>query len=79
MGRSYITVSAEIDVGDVLSELTTEEMEEAGFIKKPVDQPEIMQRLYEAASLGDTPRVYALLAELLYERLGRVLAVRRAA
>ncbi len=79
MGRSYITVSAKIDVGDVLSELTAEEMEEAGFIKKPVDQREIMTRLYDAASLGDTPRVYDLLAELLHEQLGRVLVVRRAA
>lgn len=79
MGRRYITMSVEVDIDDVLSELTDDEIKAAGFIKMPEDVPEIMTWLYDAASLGDTPRVYDLLAELLYERLGRVLVVRRAA
>jgi hypothetical protein len=79
MGRRYITISVEVDIDDVLSELTDDEIEAAGFIKTPEDAQGIMEHLYDAASVGNTPRVYDLLAELLYERLGRVLVVRRAA
>lgn len=80
-GKSYVTVTAEVDIDDVLSELSDNDLKEYGLCRlDPASEPdELRAALYQAAESGSCAAMFQAVEAMAWALDGKILVTRMAA